>query len=155
MSDLLFRDATAEDVPVIVRMYVDDALGRSREDVSDPLPESYLDAFREVDADPRQRLVVVVRSGEVVGTFQLLFLPHLVMRGGRRAQIEAVRVRSDRRGTGIGVAMLEWAIEQARAEGCRLVQLTTSGEREEARRFYSRLGFEPTHVGMKLDLTGG
>lgn len=153
MSPLAFRDATADDVPTIVRLYADDALGRSREDVSDPLPSSYLDALREIDVDPRHRLVVVVQSGEIVGTLQLSFLPHLVLRGGRRAQIEAVRVRSDRRGTGLGEAMIEWAIEQARAGECRLAQLTTDSGREDARRFYTRLGFQPTHIGMKLLLT--
>lgn len=51
--------------------------------------------------------------------------------------------------------MVEWAIEEARRRGCRLVQLTTNREREDARRFYERLGFQPTHIGMKLVLTDG
>lgn len=155
VSDLTFRDATADDVPSIVRMYADDALGKSREDESQPLSECYLDAFHEIDADPRHRLVVVTQDGDVVGTLQLSFLPHLVLRGGRRAQIEAVRVRSDRRATGLGKAMFEWAIEQARLSGCRLVQLTTNTDREDAHRFYAGLGFEPTHIGMKLGLDDG
>ncbi len=136
-------------------MYADDSLGELREDVSEPVGEGYLDALREMDADPRHRLVVVIQDGDVVGTMQLSFLPHLVLRGGRRAQIEAVRVRSDRRGTGLGRAMFEWAIDQARRNGCRLVQLTTSTLREDAHRFYAGLGFEPTHVGMKLMLDDG
>lgn len=152
VHDLAFRDATADDVVSIVRMYADDELGKSREDVSEPLGEGYLNAFQEIDADPRHRLVVVIQDGDVVGTLQLSFLPHLVLRGARRAQIEAVRVRSDRRGTGLGKAMLEWAIEQARLSGCRLVQLTTNIDREHARRFYAGVGFEPTHIGMKLVL---
>ena len=152
VSGLVFRDATVEDVPAIVRMYADDALGRTREEVSEPLVEDYLSAFREIEDDPRHRLVVVVEGGEIVGTLQLSVLPHLVLRGGQRAQIEAVRVRADRRGTGVGEAMLEWAIEQARARGCRLVQLTTNAARDDARRFYARLGCEPTHIGMKLVL---
>lgn len=155
VSDLTFRDAAADDVPSIVRMYADDVLGKSREDLSEPLGEDYLDAFREIDADPRHRLVVVIHGGDVVGTMQLSFLPHLVLKGGRRAQIEAVRVRSDRRGTGLGKAMFEWAIDQARLNGCRLVQLTTNTDREDAHRFYTALGFKPTHVGMKLMLDDG
>lgn len=152
VSALTFRDATADDVLSIVRMYADDALGESREDASEPLGEGYLDAFHEIDADPRHRLVVVIQDGDIVGTLQLSFLPHLVLRGGRRAQIEAVRVRSDRRGTGLGKVMFEWAIEHARLGGCRLVQLTTNTDREDAHRFYAELGFEPTHIGMKLVL---
>lgn len=152
MPDLTFRDATADDVLSIVRMYADDALGESREDVAEPLGEGYLDAFHEIDSDPRHRLVVVIQDGDTVGTLQLSFLPHLVLRGACRAQIEAVRVRSDRRGTGLGKMMFEWAIEQARLNGCRLVQLTTNTDRDDAHRFYAGLGFEPTHIGMKLVL---
>lgn len=76
----------------------------------------------------------------------------MTFRGGERAQIEAVRVDRSARDQGIGQAMLEWAIDQARQRGCHLVQLTTNKSRREARRFYERLGFEATHEGMKLSL---
>jgi GNAT superfamily N-acetyltransferase len=154
VAELVFRDALAEDVPAIVAMYADDVLGREREDSSVPLPEYYLDAFYEIEADPRQCLVVAELDGEVVGTLQLSFLPQLVLRAGERAQIEAVRVRADARGTGVGDALLRWAIEVSDQRGCRLVQLTTNVEREDARRFYERLGFSATHLGMKLSLDG-
>lgn len=151
VAGVTFRDATDADVAAIVRMYVDDALGVTREDLDDTT--AYLAAFHEIDADPRHRLVVATDDGDVVGTLQLSFLPHLVLRGGERAQIEAVRVRSDRRGAGVGEAMIAWAVDQARDRGCRLVQLTTNAERDAARRFYERLGFAPSHIGMKLDLS--
>jgi GNAT superfamily N-acetyltransferase len=154
VTDLVFRDAVAADVPIIVGMYADDVLGREREDVSVPPRDSYYVAFREIDADPRQRLVVAESEGELVGTLQLSFLPHLVLRGGERAQIEAVRVRADRRGNGVGEALFRWAIAEATERGCRLVQLTTNADRGDARRFYERLGFSATHVGMKLSLDG-
>jgi ribosomal protein S18 acetylase RimI-like enzyme len=150
MADLLIRDATLDDIPAIFAMYADDVLGQSREDPADAA--SYLSAFSEIDSDPRHRLVVAERDGVVVATLQLSFIPHLVLLGGERAQIEAVRVRSDQRGQRIGETMIEWAIEQARARGCRLVQLTTNAQRTDAQRFYERLGFEASHVGMKLAL---
>jgi GNAT superfamily N-acetyltransferase len=152
MADLVFRDAVAADVARIVDMYADDVLGREREDSAPPLPDYYLAAFHDIDADPRQRLVVAESDGEVVGTLQLSFLPHLVLRGGERAQIEAVRVRRDQRRAGVGEALVRWAIDEARKRGCRLVQLTTNVERADAHRFYERLGFSATHVGMKLSL---
>ena len=52
----------------------------------------------------------------------------------------------------IGAKMIEWAVQKARAEGCHLVQLTTDKKRPEALKFYERLGFQPTHDGMKLHL---
>lgn len=133
-------------------MYADDDLGSTREIVSDPPDGDYLEAFRQIDSDRRQRLVVVEDDGELVATLQLSFLPHLVLRGGQRAQIEAVRVRSDRRGSGLGEVVFRWAIDEAREQGCRLVQLTTNASRTDAHRFYERLGFEASHVGMKLTL---
>jgi GNAT superfamily N-acetyltransferase len=150
---LRFRDATAGDVPAIVAMYADDPLGVTREDPSDPLPTSYWSAFEAIDADPRHRLVVAEdEDGEIVATVQLSFLPYLTHRGSERAQIEAVRVAADRRGQGLGRLVFEWAIEQARAAGCGMVQLTTNTERADAQRFYGSLGFVASHVGMKLDL---
>lgn len=152
---LTFRDAGIEDLAVLVRMYADDDLGSTREVLTEPLDESYLQAFRDIDRDSRQRLVVVEDQGEIVATLQLSFLPHLVLRGSERAQIEAVRVRSDRRGGGLGEAVLRWAINEARERGCRLVQLTSNASRADARRFYERLGFEASHVGMKLTIDSG
>jgi GNAT superfamily N-acetyltransferase len=50
--------------------------------------------------------------------------------------------------------MLRWAIGEARRRGCGLVQLTTDKARGNAQRFYERLGFVPTHEGLKLQFPG-
>ena len=144
-----FRRAVSTDVDAIVRMLADDPLGARREAPGDP---SYLRAFAEIDADPNQLLVVAETGGEVVATMQLSFIPGLSRRGMTRCQIEAVRVRDDQRGSGLGEMMIRWAVERARARGCGLVQLTTDATRADARRFYERIGFTPSHVGMKLAL---
>lgn len=149
---LAIRRATREDVPAIVRLLADDSLGQQRERATEPLPAAYFDAFAAIDGDPRQALVVVERAGEVIGTLQLTFLPYLTYQGGTRAQIEAVRVDRRYRDLGIGQRLFAWAIGRARDEGCHLVQLTTNAARGDAQRFYERLGFVPSHIGMKLDL---
>lgn len=151
--DLRYRRATAEDVEAIVRLLADDVLASSRETVESPLPRHYLDAFAEIDADPNQFLCVAEDGAEVVGTLQLSFIRGLSRNGARRAIVEAVRVRRDRRGERIGEAMLAWAVAEARARECAVVQLTTDKKRTDAHRFYDRLGFEPSHVGYKLLLT--
>jgi len=97
--------------------------------------------------------VVVEANGEVIGTLQLTFIPYLTFCGGKRAQIEAVRVDQRYRSLGIGNKLIAWAIARARQERCHLVQLTTSASRPDAHRFYLRLGFVADHVGMKLELT--
>jgi GNAT superfamily N-acetyltransferase len=153
MSAPVFRRATREDVPAIVAMLADDDLGRSREEAATVLPPSYLAAFEAIEVDPNQELVVVELDGVPVGTLQLTYIPYLTYRGGWRAQIEAVRVASHLRGSGLGHALFTWAIERARQRGCHLLQLTTDKRRPDARRFYEDLGFVASHEGMKLDLT--
>jgi GNAT superfamily N-acetyltransferase len=97
-------------------------------------------------------LAVAEQDGRVVGCLQISFIPGLSRLGMWRGQIEAVRVASGQRGSGLGKAMLAWAIEQCRARGCGLVQLTTDKRRPQAHRFYESLGFEASHEGMKLTL---
>lgn len=152
MGAVTFRRATAADLPAIVAMLADDGLGWGREDASLPLARGYLDAFAAIEADPNQMLTVAEADGAVVGTLQLSFLPGLSHKGAWRGQVESVRVASLRRGTGLGQAMLEWAVGQCRARGCRMVQLTTDKTRADAHRFYERLGFKASHEGFKLVL---
>jgi GNAT superfamily N-acetyltransferase len=149
-----FRPATADDVPAIVAMLADDALGAGRETPDDLAP--YHTAFARMAADPNQLLTVAERGDgpgrQVIGTLQLTILPGLSRRGATRALIEAVRVHGSARGTGLGTRLIEWAIDEARARGCVLVQLTSDATRTDAHRFYERLGFVPSHVGFKLTL---
>ncbi|MEH1013029.1 GNAT family N-acetyltransferase [Micromonospora sp. CPCC 206060] len=152
MGDVVFREAQRSDVPAIVALLADDRFGVSREVVGEDVDAAYWAAFDAIDADPRNVLVVADVDGDVVGTLQLTFIPSLTRRGGERAQIEGVRVRTDRRGGGLGRTMITWAIDQARERGCGLVQLTTDKRRSDARRFYAALGFEASHEGMKLVL---
>jgi GNAT superfamily N-acetyltransferase len=150
VAELTVRRATATDVPAIVAMLADDPLGATRESPDDLTP--YQEAFAVVDADPHQFLAVAERAGHLVGTLQLTFLPGLARKGATRAQIEAVRVASTERGSGLGATLMEWAVDQARARGCALVQLTSDVARTDAHRFYERLGFTASHVGFKLTL---
>ena len=145
------RRAVREDVPAIVALLADDVLGATRERPGDP---AYLAAFEAVAADPHQWLVVADLDGEVVGTLQLTVIPGLSHRGMTRGQVEAVRVAASQRGSGLGSRMVEWAVETSRELGCGQVQLTSNASRTEAHRFYERLGFEGSHTGFKLSLTG-
>jgi GNAT superfamily N-acetyltransferase len=151
-GDLTFRRATRSDLARIVEMLADDAIGATRDAFTEPLPQSYVDAFAEIDADPGQLLIVAEADGNVVGTLQLTSIPYLTHQGSRRAQIEAVRIDSSLRGGGVGRKMIGWAIEEARRRGCRMVQLTTDKRRADAYRFYESLGFVASHEGMKLTL---
>ncbi|WP_460768461.1 GNAT family N-acetyltransferase [Nocardiopsis nanhaiensis] len=147
---LTIERAVKTDVAAIVAMLADDPLGASRETPDDLAP--YLRSFEDIDADPRQYLAVARRHGRVVGTLQLTVLPGLSRKGASRAQVEAVRVHSGERGSGLGTELLEWAEHEARRRGCVLVQLTSDAQREGAHRFYEHLGYEASHVGFKKRL---
>jgi GNAT superfamily N-acetyltransferase len=152
MPDLIFRRATEADVPAIIRLLADDMLGSSREALeAESLPQ-YLNAFRVIDADANQFLLVVDDGSGIVGTLQLTFIAGLARGGLKRGLVEAVRVASDRRGEKIGEAMFAWVLEKCRRESCGIVQLTTDKSRTDAHRFYDRLGFEPSHIGYKMML---
>ncbi len=149
---IVFRAATAEDLPAILTLLMDDHLGKLREDLGMPLNPRYLEAFAAIERDPNQLLAVADQDGLVVGCLQLTFIPGLSRLGMWRGQIEAVRVASSQRGSGLGKAMMQWAIAQCRTRGCGLVQLTTDKRRADAHRFYEALGCEASHEGMKLAL---
>ena len=152
MSDVIFRLAKVEDLTSIVRMLADDDLGSQRERYEDPLPESYIRAFEQIDSDPNHELVVAELDGEVMGTLHLTFIQSISFQGGLRAQVESVRIDERLRSQGIGSEMMKWAIKRCQSRGAHLVQLTTHRSREEAHRFYERLGFSKSHLGMKLIL---
>jgi GNAT superfamily N-acetyltransferase len=152
-STVVLRRAAAEDVPAIVDLLAADQLGATRDGVNTAEDRAaYQQAFRAIDADPAHVLVVAQAGQQLVGTFQLSFIPGLARRGALRAQVEAVRVHKSYRDRGLGAAMMGWAIEEARRHGCALVQLTTDKARPDAHRFYERLGFVASHQGMKLSL---
>jgi GNAT superfamily N-acetyltransferase len=92
---------------------------------------------------------VAEEAGRIIGTCQITFIPYLSRGGNERAHIEAVRVASDRRGEGIGRAMMGHVLEAARQRGCVMAQLTSDKTRQDAHRFYEGLGFVASHDGFK------
>ncbi len=146
-----FRDAIEADLPAVVRMLADDRFGRGRERDETPLPESYIRGFRAMLAQGG-RLILAEQDGAVVGCLQFNVLHGVSQQGQSRAQVEGVRVHSTLRGSGIGAALMRYAMENARAAGCDVMQLTTRSDRTEAQSFYARLGFTHSHAGMKISL---
>lgn len=155
MTTLTYRDATPADIKTILTLsHAGDARGKD----TPPLDPATLDdpryrsAFEVIDADPRQRLIVAERNGEVVGTLQISTVPGLNQFGMTRGLLENVHIRADQRGTGLGTEMVRWAIEVCRQSGCGMVQLTSNKVRLDAHRFYEKLGFAKSHEGFKLKL---
>lgn len=140
------------DIAVLIGLLAADELGTSREDTSIPIDQRYIDAFSSIERDQNNSLTVAESNGEVVGMLQLTFIPYLTHMGSWRCLIEGVRIRENYRGKGLGSKMIKWAISQAQARNCSIVQLTSNKERADALRFYESLGFEATHEGFKLKI---
>jgi ribosomal protein S18 acetylase RimI-like enzyme len=149
---VLFRRARREDLRAILELLNDGKVGNVLERIEDPLPQIYEDAFAAIEADANQRLLVGEIDGRIVASLQLTFIPGIAHQGAWRAQVEAVRVARDLRGRKIGEAMMRHVIALAKERGCALLQLTTNKARDDAQRFYRRLGFVASHEGMKLRL---
>ena len=149
---MTIREATRADLPEIVRLLADDPLGMTRETPGEVIPDAYYAAFEAIAEDPNNAVIVAEVEGKLAGTMQLTYIPGLTYTGGERAQIEGVRVASEQRGRGIGQLLIGWAIERARERGCRVVQLTTDRQRPDSIRFYQKIGFRPSHMGMKFHL---
>jgi GNAT superfamily N-acetyltransferase len=150
IANITFRPASLADLPAIIDMLADDALGGHRETLGSPLDSRYIAAFAAIEADSNQQLVVAVDGETVVGTLQLSFIPGIARRGSWRGQIEAVRIAAPVRGSGMGQQMIKWAIARCRERHCQVVQLTTDKSRLDAHRFYEKLGFVASHEGYKL-----
>ena len=148
---MLIRRAVDADLPRIVELLA----GGTVPGV--PSPEGgdialYRSALHEINEGVGAVLVAQL-GDEVVGVCQLIVFRHIHRRGGLCAEIESVHVQAEHRSAGIGAALVGKAIEQARALGCYRVQLTSNRARDDAHRFYERLGFVPSHVGYKLMLS--
>jgi len=145
-QNFIFRKATPDDLPSIVALLVQDDLGKNRERLEDILDQRYVDAFKLIDSDPNQFLMVAESGGEVVGTCHLTIMPSLTFIGSIRMQIEAVRVSYKLRGSGVGRKMMDEAFSYAKSCGASIIQLTTNKQRPLAKQFYKKLGFEASHV---------
>ena len=145
-----FRKANEEDLQAIVRLLADDELGAKRERYEEPLPDCYYKAFKAIEAQAGNQIILAIDGQAVIGCLQLTIIPGLARQGMKRAQIEGVRVDQRCRGKGVGEALFKEAIAIAKSEECGLVQLTTDKERDDAHRFYHKLGFMASHEGMKL-----
>lgn len=151
---LSIRRARRAEVSAIVALFRRDRLGGHGDGEGQFSLEPYMRAFDRIEASPDHALYVAVEGDEVVGTFQRTLIPGLVARGRTRMKIESVHVRGDRRGKGIGAAMMGFALDEARRLGVGLVELSSNKKRLDAHRFYERLGFDKSHEGFKMVVEG-
>jgi N-acetylglutamate synthase-like GNAT family acetyltransferase len=149
---LKHRKAKFDDLRNIISLLLEDELGQTREHLTEELDNNYIKAFKKIDSDPNQYLMIVEQDKEIIGTCHLTIMPSLTFKGSTRMQIEAVRIAANFRGQKLGEWMMQVAFDYAKSKGASIIQLTTNKKRPRAKQFYERLGFEASHEGMKLYL---
>ena len=149
-SSLTIREASADDLPRIVALLQQLSLDEPREQGEGPLLDAYVSAFRQIEANRRQRILVVEAEGRVVATLAFMIVPNLSHRGRPWAHVDNVAVDEVSRRKGYGEALMRYAVDEARRAGCYKLTLTSNKQRAEAHRFYRRLGFSATHEGFRI-----
>lgn len=123
------------------------AFDRLTPQLSSSSPAPGADELAEIVASPATVLFAArnIDTGEIVGalTLALFRIPT-----GLRAWIEDVVVDQSARGQGVGEALSNAAIERARSEGAKTVDLTSRPTRETANRLYKRVGFEQRETNV-------
>ena len=149
--DIEFEVAQEQELSQLIQLLIDDHLGAKRESRETSM-DNYRRAFKAIDEDPNNELIVAKDDSNVAALLQLTYLPSLTYQGAWRCQVEGVRVAADYRSQGLGKKLFQWSIQRAEAKGCKIIQLTSDKGRPDAIRFYESLGFKASHEGMKLHL---
>jgi GNAT superfamily N-acetyltransferase len=150
--DVRIREAVESDLPRLVELLAQLSLDEPREAPGASLAESYRQAFAEISADPRQRLLVLEAAGRIVGSLVVIIVPNLSRQGRPYALVENVVVDEAERGKRYGELLMRYAIEEARRAGCYKLSLTSNKRRPDAHRFYERLGLYASSEGFRVDL---
>jgi GNAT superfamily N-acetyltransferase len=101
-------------------------------------------SVERLTADPQTDYLLgaPVPDAPAAGVCQLRFR-HSIWTGSDDAWLEDVYVLDEARGTGLGRALVEFAMERARARGCGRIQLDVNTANGPAKTLYESLGFSP------------
>jgi ribosomal protein S18 acetylase RimI-like enzyme len=106
-----------------------------------PDPDKQRRALRMILAEPSRARLYVARAGSQVVGMAALHFTVSTAEGGMAAWLEDCVVHPDYRRRGIGKALLEHVLAQARSAGATRVTLLTDGDNARAQSLYRRLGF--------------
>src|SRR5262245_7111805 len=134
-NDATVRRATAEDAPAIARMFTD-----FNDEFGEPTPPAESVSARAAEhIEGGHSLFFLVGDGPD-GFAQLRFRPSLYAEG-LESHLQELYVVPAKRGRGLGRALLEAALEEARGQGAGFIDLGTSEDDTAARALYESAGF--------------
>jgi ribosomal protein S18 acetylase RimI-like enzyme len=140
---------TAVTVEIRPAEHVDDeliaALAGLIPQLSSSSPPPTASEIQAIVDSPDTVLFLARIDGRIVGSLTLAFYR---IPTGLKAWIEDVVVDGSARGAGVGVALNQTALAEARDRGAKNVSLTSRPTREVANRLYQRIGFEPRETNV-------
>jgi GNAT superfamily N-acetyltransferase len=145
---LAIRETKRSDLNEILKLYVragiDDGNALSLSEA-----EHIFDAMKRY---PHYKVYVSVLDRRIVGTFAILIMDNLAHLGAPSAIIEQVAVDPALQRSGIGKAMMTFALDLAKEHGCYKAMLSSNLKREAAHKFYESLGFKPHGYSYAVDI---
>ena len=145
-----FGTAQPADVPQLVELL---GILFTQEAELSPDPEKQRRALAIILSDASRARLYVARDGSTIVAMAALHFTTSTAEGGKVAWFEDCIVRPEYRRKGIGKALLEHIIAQARAEGALRVMLLTDGDNERAQALYRKIGFaDSAMLAMRLKL---
>ena len=164
MSELSLRPATAADIPALTSLAAAsfvDAFGHlySPADLTAFLSEAKsASAIAALVADPGGAMQVATRGGEPIAYCKIGYKcgwPEQA-RGIKAMELKQLYAAASATGSGVGSALMDWAMAALTAAGADEVQLSVWSGNHGAQRFYARYGFEKIadvtfKVGEQID----
>jgi GNAT superfamily N-acetyltransferase len=142
------REATAADIPAVLALYAQPEL-----DDGKVLPiEKAVALHRKFARYPDYTLYVALEGDVVVGSFALLVMDNLGHLGAPSGIVEDLVVAPQRQGSGVGQAMMRFALDRCREKRCYKLVLSSNAKRTRAHAFYEQFGFERHGYSFRVDL---
>jgi GNAT superfamily N-acetyltransferase len=154
---IAYRPATADDAALLSdlfeRAFVE-TFGHlyKAEDLAAFLAQLSPDGYAGELADPRYRFLLAFEDGEAAGFCKVGPVELPVKPRGRALELRQLYLLKPWYGRGIAQTLMEWALDEARAERAVEVYLTVYTENHRARAFYRRYGF--TYVAPYAFMVG-
>ena len=153
MTTISVREAAMSDLAALLPL-----LDQLRENSSRPerpgeeLTWRHERALAEILGSPHLTILVADVDGAIRGTCALAFLPNINHAAMSYCILENMVVDQSARGSGVGKALIDRAVELARLKGCYKLSLTSNLKREDAHRFYESAGLTHSHKGFTIYL---
>ena len=113
--------------------------------------QGFDDAFDAQSSDDGYICFIYEENKTIEGAINMRIEKQL-HHAGKVCEIMELVVSETKRNRGIGKQLLQKAIETARNEGCKRIELSSSNWRTDSHRFYMENGFDATHIDLTMDL---